>query len=183
MLRLTKKFVPSYGGRQPSRFTAPTAPSGLTLVELLVVIAIFGLLIALLLPAIQSAREAARNAECKNHLKQIGVATHLFHDVKQYLPHSPVHLGDGSFLSINHPSSPFQGPEAAYTPFSWIAQLFPFIEEFNATITSGSSINGVEAGKFDPQMYHSPIEIMNCPAQTGAAIFHPYLCCVDKDPC
>ncbi|MCY2991262.1 MAG: DUF1559 domain-containing protein [Planctomycetota bacterium] len=74
--------------------------SGFTLVELLVVIAIIGILVALLLPAIQAAREAARRSECSNNLKQMALATQNFHDSKRMLP--PVQIGDNSPVGVGY---------------------------------------------------------------------------------
>ncbi|MDR1270132.1 MAG: DUF1559 domain-containing protein [Planctomycetaceae bacterium] len=80
-----------------------SSPFGFTLVELLVVIAIIGVLIALLLPAIQAAREAARRTQCANHLKQIGIGVHNFHDNKNGLPPCGVEMDYAGFWLLIYP--------------------------------------------------------------------------------
>ena len=85
-------------------------PKGFTLIELLVVIAIIAILIALLLPAVQQAREAARRTQCKNNLKQLGLALHNYHDV--------------------HLCFPF-GHEGTTKSFSAFSMLLPYLEQAN----------------------------------------------------
>lgn len=87
---------------------------GFTLVELLVVIAIIGILVALLLPAVQAAREAARRTECNNKLKQIGIAIHNYHDTYKSFP-----FGKG----------PSYVGAAGYARWSTHALILPFIEQ------------------------------------------------------
>jgi len=96
-----------------------TATPGFTLVELLVVIAIIGILIALLLPAIQSAREAGRRSSCQNNIHQIGVAMHNYLDANKHFPW-------GADLKEDSAGN----PQNNYCYGShWSAQLLPFIEE------------------------------------------------------
>ncbi len=89
---------------------------GFTLVELLVVIAIIGILVALLLPAIQAAREAARRTQCNNRLKQIGVALHNYHDTFQRLP-------------LSDPRCPNVGVPIGNKRWGWMPRLLPYMEQ------------------------------------------------------
>ena len=113
------------GGRNVSAFQhfsihRCSNPKGFTLVELLVVIAIIGILIALLLPAVQAAREAARRMQCTNNLKQIGLALHNYHSTHNCFP-----AGD----SIGIPSQCDNGADCRGNPI-WIV-LLPYLEMGN----------------------------------------------------
>lgn len=91
---------------------------GFTLVELLVVIAVIGILVALLLPAVQAAREAARRTQCANNLKQMGLGLHNYHDVFNRLPMGLV--GGG-------PGQPSGSPND--DGFGWACAILPYIEQ------------------------------------------------------
>lgn len=93
--------------------------SAFTLVELLVVIAIIGILVGLLLPAVQSAREAARRMQCSNNFKQLGLAVHNFESVNQILPRSPrqVEPLDPNSVSIFTRLLPYLEQSALYNQY------------------------------------------------------------------
>jgi len=99
---------------------------GFTLIELLVVIAIIGVLIALLLPAVQKVREAASRTQCANNLKQIGLAMHNFHDTYGVFPTQ----GDQSWTGISYDSS-LTPLGYKYQLAGWHFQILPFIEQDN----------------------------------------------------
>jgi prepilin-type N-terminal cleavage/methylation domain-containing protein len=123
------------------------ARTGFTLVELLVVIAIIGVLVALLLPAIQAAREAARRSQCQNNLKQIGLALQMHHDAKKTFP-----MGRNRFDQF---------------AVSWAFNLLPYIEE-----TASHSAFVKTARVDDPanaQAMRTPVAAYACPSRRSAA--------------
>jgi prepilin-type N-terminal cleavage/methylation domain-containing protein len=125
---------------------------GFTLVELLVVIAIIGVLVALLLPAVQAAREAARRSSCSNNLKQIGIAIHNFHDVRNEMP--PASLTDS-------------GGNSNWA--SWAVFIMPYLEanalydsfDLSLPINHGDQPNN--PGRF------TPLKVYICPSRRGMA--------------
>lgn len=124
-----------------------------TLVELLVVIAIIGVLIALLLPAVQKVREAAARLRCQNNMKQLGVAMHNYHDSFQYFP------------ARSNSDTPFFTAPIMYTdvfaqadlPSTWTQLILPFLEQ-------GSMLQATSQG--DDQ----PILLFNCPSDPAPAV-------------
>lgn len=123
-----------------------------TLIELLVVIAIIAILIALLLPAVQQAREAARRSQCRNNLKQIGLALHNYHDTFGFFP-------------INGTSAAGSGSPQC----SWMLRIFPYLDQaplYNLINFNNADLRSFIAadGKVIPE--HA-VTIYRCPSDTS----------------
>lgn len=123
--------------------------SGFTLVELLVVIAIIGILVALLLPAVQAAREAARRSQCVNNLKQLGLAMHNHHDTYKKFPRNYRQIGANAWEALS----------ANYELLPYIEQM-PLYEQGQANITNWGWIYGT--------MLNTQIETFLCPSAPPA---------------
>jgi prepilin-type N-terminal cleavage/methylation domain-containing protein/prepilin-type processing-associated H-X9-DG protein len=132
-----------------------------TLVELLVVIAIIGVLVALLLPAVQAARESARRMQCHNNLKQFGLAFQTHHDTNQHLP------TDGfGFGWVGDPDLGFGKDQ----PGGWTFNILPYCEQ--------KSVYDIAAGKTGPpkfadlaKMVGIPIKFFICPSRRKPGIY------------
>jgi prepilin-type N-terminal cleavage/methylation domain-containing protein len=127
-------------------------PRAFTLIELLVVIAIIAILIALLLPAVQQAREAARRTQCKNNMKQIGLALHNYHDVFNCFP------AQGYYAYMLAPGS-FEARS-----FTWITMLLPYVDQapmYNQINFLRPAYNQV------PPHHNRQLPFFTCPTDTG----------------
>ncbi|WP_417387370.1 DUF1559 domain-containing protein [Gimesia sp.] len=123
--------------------------NGFTLIELLVVIAIIAILIALLLPAVQQAREAARRSQCKNNLKQLGLAMHNYNDVFNMLPVPDV--------GITYATS-------AHWTTSWGISLLPYLDQAPAyNLFNQNAPNGV-SDQSNQQVIQTQLAVFNCPS-------------------
>ena len=161
---------------------------GFTLVELLVVIAIIGVLVALLLPAIQAAREAARRNSCLNNMKQIGLGLLNFESAKGFFPTASTapYQGSGAGAKIGSNNNRVGGTLAHGDGYSWLVQILPFMEQqamynqISQVIVDGAP-NKLLAGPVTPantplkvggttgaNLISLPIETFKCPSFPGA---------------
>ena len=135
-------------------------PLGFTLIELLVVIAIIAILIALLLPAVQQAREAARRTQCRNNLKQIGLAFHNYHDNHNILPYT----------------TPWWGPTTATMGtnrgWAWSSLILPYIDQAPAYNLINFN-DYVPTPAMQAAVLKNPIPLATCPSDTVASV-RPY---------
>jgi prepilin-type N-terminal cleavage/methylation domain-containing protein len=135
-----------------------TPRSGFTLTELLTVTAILSIALAIAIPAIQRARESARQLQCKNNLKQIGLALHNYHEAFGRLP--------SGFIGVNAQGQPeVSGP----TGWGWAAMILPQLDEealFN-NIDFGRSILDSE----NAAVAHNQLPEFRCPSDPGAGDF------------
>ena len=127
--------------------------SGFTLVELLVVIAIIGVLIALLLPAVQQAREAARRMQCTNHLKQLGLAMHNYHDTYGGLPYRQGGPDASTTSDVNPPRR-----------LSAFVALLPFMEQGSLYDAANTNMRHVWDSSFAP--WTAQIDGLICPSDS-----------------
>ena len=142
--------------------------SGFTLIELLVVIAIIAILIALLLPAVQQAREAARRTQCKNNMKQIGLAMHNYHDVYNTFP--PGYVTKTPCNTAAQWSACNVGEVGLY---SWGAFILPYIEQANLYSLMNVGNVWLDQNLANPTIRAAMIQPLGgflCPSDPGPAL-------------
>lgn len=133
---------------------------GFTLVEMLAVIAVIGILVALLLPAVQAARESARRLQCASHLKQLALGCLNHESVHQFLP-----SGGWGHMWTGDPDMGF----GAKQPGGWAYSLLPFIEQ-QQLHEIGAGLKGVEKKQALMQQKTTPVAVFYCPTRGSAGL-------------
>lgn len=128
-------------------------PRGFTLIELLVVIAIIAILVALLLPAVQQARESARRTQCRDHLRQLGLALHNYHDAHRTLPPGYTYRPDASTTPVNNGAG-----------FGWGSMLLPYLDQAPLYAKLDFNQSLYSAANQGPREVHLPIFL--CPTDS-----------------
>src|SRR5689334_10399190 len=144
-----------------------------TLVELLVVIAIIGILVALLLPAVQAAREAARQTQCRNNLKQIATGVHNFESAKRYFPGF---AGDRESFLNTYDAARTTLAKSWPREGNWMVQSLNFMEDIPVAqilieYARGGAVNATAQQKL---AFATPIPLFICPTRR-AAIAYPFV--------
>ena len=139
---------------------------GFTLVELLVVIAIIGILVALLLPAIQAAREAGRRASCSNNMKQIGLALHMHHDTYGRFP---------AGWSAKDPNPGGHDDWLGEPGWGWASAILPYMEQ-NALYGEMIDFNSPITATVNQQARETELDIYRCPSDIGRSTFELEAC-------
>ncbi len=139
-----------------SRSVRPRVSRGFTLIELLVVIAIIGILVALLLPAVQQAREAARKTSCRNNLKQIGLAIHNYESSFGIIP--PSNTSDINFGVWSYNATD-------YHLHGWASLILPQIDQGNLYNQINYNISALAPGNYD--VAAQVISAYRCPTYSG----------------
>ncbi len=153
---------------QASMIRRPRRVQGFTLIELLVVIAIIAVLIALLLPAVQQAREAARRSQCKNNLKQIGLAMHNYLDVYNAFPPGLIsQIADAQYAGVTSSTV-----DANVECWGWGAFLLPYLEQ-TALYNQGGVGNGSPLENVLTTVAMTPITVYRCPSDYAPATRTP----------
>lgn len=146
----------------------PIARRGMTIIELLIVIAIIGVLITLLLPAVQYCREVARQTSCRSHLRQIALAAHSHETLYRHLP-----TGGWGWRWHGEPDRGFD----ARQPGGWVYGVLPFVEQ-NALRDIGSGLPGLQRAEALSQSASIPLHLFHCPSRRSAQAF-PFISGVD----
>lgn len=141
-----------------------------TLIELLVVIAIIAVLIALLLPAVQQAREAARRSQCKNNLKQLGLAVHNYHDTFNTLPPAYINPGNSQNAAL-YPAGNTRNTSGYLLLLPYLDQA-PLYNQINFSLplgpaAGGSATFGALAPNSQAGLFSNLLSVFRCPSDTA----------------